>query len=76
MKKIIIIGGGISGLSSAWKLSEKRYKEDVINYKVIKVPNIYPIYRKDYETHLKKLKNTLLKLKTFFYWLTRTILLC
>ena len=28
MKKIIIIGGGISGLSTAWKLSEKGY--DVI----------------------------------------------
>ena len=30
MKKIIIIGGGITGLSAAWKLSEKGYKVDVV----------------------------------------------
>ena len=30
MKKIIIIGGGISGLSTAWKLSEKGYKVNVV----------------------------------------------
>jgi len=30
MKKIVIIGGGISGLSSAWKLSEKGYKRAVL----------------------------------------------
>ena len=30
MKKIIIIGGGISGLSTAWKLSENGYKVSVI----------------------------------------------
>ena len=30
MKKIIIIGGGITGLSAAWKLSAKSYKVDVI----------------------------------------------
>ncbi len=29
-------------------------KVDVINYKVIKVPSVYPIYRKDYETHLNE----------------------
>ena len=49
MKKIIIIGGGISGLSSAWKLSEKGYKVDVVESdtsigdlaKSIKVENYY-----------------------------------
>ena len=30
MKKIIIIGGGITGLSTAWKLSEKGYKVKVL----------------------------------------------
>jgi len=29
-------------------------KADVTNYKVIKVPSVYPIYRKDYEIHLKE----------------------
>ena len=40
-------------------------KADVINYKVIKVPSVYPIYRKDYDNSPKKQKNILLKLKTF-----------
>ena len=30
MKKIVIIGGGISGLSAAWKLSEHGYKTYII----------------------------------------------
>ena len=30
MKKVIIIGGGISGLSAAWKLSEHGYKTQII----------------------------------------------
>ena len=30
MKKIIIVGGGITGLSAAWKLSEKGYSVDLI----------------------------------------------
>ena len=49
MKKIIVIGGGISGLSSAWKLSEKGYKVDVVESdisigglaKSIKIENYY-----------------------------------
>ena len=49
MKKIIIIGGGISGLSSAWKLSEKGYKVDIVESdasigglaKSMKVENYY-----------------------------------
>ena len=30
MKKIVVIGGGVTGLSVAWKLSEKGYKVDVV----------------------------------------------
>ena len=30
MKKIVVIGAGIAGLSVAWKLSERGYKVDVI----------------------------------------------
>ena len=30
MKKIVVIGGGITGLSIAWKLSEKGYEVKVI----------------------------------------------
>jgi protoporphyrinogen oxidase len=30
MKKIVVIGAGIAGLSVAWKLSEKGYKVDVV----------------------------------------------
>ena len=30
MKRAIIIGGGITGLSVAWKLSEKSYEVTVI----------------------------------------------
>ena len=49
MKKIIIIGGGITGLSDAWKLSEKERKVIVIESdksiggltKSIKIENYY-----------------------------------
>ena len=41
-------------------------KVDVINYKVIKVPSVYPIYRKDYETHLKETEEYFAKIKNFF----------
>ncbi len=66
--------------SEIWKSSDKNIfslcmqgiekdnflkKEDIANYKVIKIPNVYPIYKKDYEIHLKKLKSTLQKLKIF-----------
>ena len=30
MKKVIVIGGGITGLSAAWKLSENGYKATII----------------------------------------------
>jgi protoporphyrinogen oxidase len=41
-------------------------KTDIINYKVIKVPSVYPIYRKDYEVHLKKTEEYFAKIKNFF----------
>ena len=49
MKKIIVVGGGISGLSVAWKLSEKGYDVNVIESdksigglaKSIKIENYY-----------------------------------
>ena len=49
MKKIIIIGGGITGLSTAWKLSEKGYQVNVLESdksigglaKSIKIENYY-----------------------------------
>lgn len=41
-------------------------KEDIINYKIIKVPSAYPIYRKDYEIHLKKTEEYFAKIKNFF----------
>ena len=41
-------------------------KADVINYKVIKVPSVYPIYRKDYEIHLKETQECFKKIKNFY----------
>jgi len=41
-------------------------KVDVINYKVIKVPSVYPIYRKDYEIHLKETQKCFEKIKNFY----------
>ncbi len=41
-------------------------KEDITNYKVIKIPNVYPIYKKDYEIHLKKTEEYFAKIKNFF----------
>ena len=41
-------------------------KADIINYKVIKVPSVYPIYRKDYEIHLKKTEEYFANIKNFF----------
>ena len=41
-------------------------KEDIINYKVIKVPSVYPIYKKDYEIHLTKTEEYFAKIKNFF----------
>ena len=41
-------------------------KEDITNYKVIKITNVYPIYKKDYEIHLKKTEDYFAKIKNFF----------
>ncbi len=41
-------------------------KADVINYKVIKVPSVYPIYRKDYDIHLRETEEYFAKIKNFF----------
>ena len=41
-------------------------KVDIINYKVIKVPSVYPIYRKDYEIHLKETQECFSKIKNFY----------
>ena len=41
-------------------------KTDIINYKVVKVPSVYPIYRKDYDIHLKKTQEYFNKIKNFY----------
>jgi protoporphyrinogen oxidase len=41
-------------------------KTDVINYKIIRVPSVYPIYKKDYEIHLKETEKYFAKIKNFF----------
>ena len=41
-------------------------KTDIINYKVIRVPSVYPIYKKDYEIHLKETEKYFTKIKNFF----------
>jgi protoporphyrinogen oxidase len=67
--------------SDIWKSSDKEIfsmcvqglekdnflkKADVINYKVIKVPSVYPIYRKDYDIHLKETQECFKKIKNFY----------
>ena len=44
----------------------KLKKKDIISYKIIKVPNVYPIYKKDYDIHLKETQNRFVKIKNFF----------
>ena len=41
-------------------------REDIINYKIIKVPSVYPIYKKDYEIYLQKTEEHFAKIKNFF----------
>ena len=49
---------------------------DVIDFKVVKVPNVYPIYRKDYDKNLTEVNIFLKKnKKLLFNWKTRSILL-
>ena len=39
---------------------------DVVEFKVIKVPNVYPIYRKDYDKNLAEVNTFLKKTKNFY----------
>ena len=41
-------------------------KTDVINYKIIRVPSVYPVYKKDYEIHLKETEEYFAKIKNFY----------
>ena len=39
--------------------------EDVMDYKVVKVPSVYPIYRKNYDQELTLVNNYLERIKKF-----------
>ena len=41
-------------------------KEDIIDYKVLKVSNVYPIYRKDYEKSLNETNRFFSGISNFF----------
>lgn len=41
-------------------------KNDIIDYKVIKIPSVYPIYRKDYEIHLNLVEKHFAEIKNFY----------
>jgi len=41
-------------------------KDEVIDYKVMKVPNVYPIYRKDYNNNLAEVNAFINKTKNFY----------
>jgi protoporphyrinogen oxidase len=41
-------------------------KADITNYKVFKFSSVYPIYRKDYDIHLKKTQECFKKIKNFY----------
>ena len=40
--------------------------EDILEWKVISVPNVYPIYQINYENHLDKVENELNKIQNFY----------
>jgi protoporphyrinogen oxidase len=40
-------------------------KEDIEDFKVVRIPSVYPIYRKDYENYLNKTSNYFSKIKNF-----------
>ena len=44
----------------------KLKREDIVDYKIIKTPSVYPIYRKDYDIHLKKTQNCFSEIENFF----------
>ena len=67
--------------SEVWKSSEEEIflkcieglkkdnylkKSDVIDYKIIKVPSAYPIYRKDYEIHLNETNKYFNNINNFY----------
>jgi len=41
-------------------------KEEILDYKVLKVSNVYPIYRKDYEKYLNKINEFFSNIDNFF----------
>jgi protoporphyrinogen oxidase len=41
-------------------------KADIINYKVFRFSSVYPIYRKDYDIHLKETQECFKKIKNFY----------
>ena len=41
-------------------------KEDVANFKVLRFPSVYPIYRKDYDNNLNEVNKFLDKSKNFY----------
>ena len=40
-------------------------KEDIEDFKIVKIPSVYPIYRKEYETYLNKTNEYFSKIKNF-----------
>ena len=44
----------------------KLKKEEITSYKIMKVPSVYPIYRKDYDIHLKETQECFNKIKNFY----------
>jgi len=40
--------------------------DEVVDYKVLKVPNVYPIYRKDYNNNLAEVNTFIDKTKNFY----------
>ena len=41
------------------------HKEDIKDFKVVRIPSVYPIYRKDYENYLNKTNDYFSKIKNF-----------
>ena len=41
-------------------------KEDILSHKMIKMPSVYPIYRKDYKNHLNEVEKYFSKINNFF----------
>jgi protoporphyrinogen oxidase len=41
-------------------------KEDILHYEMLRVPSVYPIYRKDYKTHLEETNKYFSQINNFF----------